>query len=374
MAPLPERLKEIEGLARKGETPKSTPRELLAWFDAQRRGVWIVHQIRKALEDLHLATVPDFQSAYIDEPIAFCLARKEPSTGSAEAQPTDGRPPATGDTPEPGAVPPGVSCVGISADPTHRIGRLASANRAPAYVSPDAALREAVTLMLAKDFSQLPVMTSLREVKGMISWRSIGSRFSMGSDGQAVRDFMEEHREVTKETSMFEAIALISKHDCVLVRDAEKRICGIVTTADLSDQFGQLSEPFLILGDIENCIRSFLDGRFTVEELGSVRDEGDTEREIGSVHDLTFGEYLRLIENPDRWDKLCLHVHRKVFTKQLDRVRVIRNEVVHFDPDGIAPDDLQTLREFAAFLHRLHRLGAQVAVARDTQLEGGPDA
>lgn len=51
------------------------------------------------------------------------------------------------------------------ADPTYRIGKLASATRRPLSVSPDAKLDEVVTHMLTNDFSQLPVMTSRREVK-----------------------------------------------------------------------------------------------------------------------------------------------------------------------------------------------------------------
>jgi hypothetical protein len=41
----------------------------------------------------------------------------------------------------------------------------------------------------------------------------------------------------------------------------------------------------------------------------------------------------------------------------LDQVRDIRNDVMHFDPDGIPPDDLERLREFARFLQRLQSIG-----------------
>jgi hypothetical protein len=34
----------------------------------------------------------------------------------------------------------------------------------------------------------------------------------------------------------------------------------------------------------------------------------------------------------------------------LKRVVRIRNDVMHFDPDGISPEELHTLREFARFL------------------------
>jgi predicted transcriptional regulator len=61
-------------------------------------------------------------------------------------------------------------------DPTYRIGRLEAAKRRPVSVAPDASVERAVTIMLSKDFSQLPVMTSERCVKGVISWSTIGHR------------------------------------------------------------------------------------------------------------------------------------------------------------------------------------------------------
>jgi hypothetical protein len=41
----------------------------------------------------------------------------------------------------------------------------------------------------------------------------------------------------------------------------------------------------------------------------------------------------------------------------LNKVREIRNDVMHFDPDGIPPADLEQLRDFAHFLQRLQIIG-----------------
>jgi hypothetical protein len=38
-------------------------------------------------------------------------------------------------------------------------------------------------------------------------------------------------------------------------------------------------------------------------------------------------------------------------------VRIIRNDVMHFDTDGIPLEDLEKLREFARFLRLLQRVG-----------------
>jgi hypothetical protein len=131
----------------------------------------------------------------------------------------------------------------------------------------------------------------------------------------------------------------------------------VVTSSDLSLQFQQLTEPFLLLGEIENHIRKTIGNRFSLEELRQAGDPSDTERLINEVVDLTFGEYIRLLENPENWSKLQSQVDRTTFVDLLDKVRMIRNDVMHFDPDGIPPEDLESLRNFARFLQRLHSLG-----------------
>jgi len=238
-------------------------------------------------------------------------------------------------------------------DPIYRISKLASSARKPLSVSPDTKLEEAVTHMLTNDFSQLPVMTRERDVKGIITWATIGSRLAMGKNCSVAREVMEQHQEIRSDASLFSAIGIIAEHQYVLVRGHDQKITGIVTASDLSLQFQQLAEPFLLLGEIENHVRQVISQRFTPTELESAKDPTDTKRVVTTVADLTYGEYIRLLENPERWDKLHITVDRKTCMEKFESVRRIRNDVMHFDPDGIPEKDLMTLREFARFLQRL---------------------
>ena len=45
-----------------------------------------------------------------------------------------------------------------------------------------------------------------------------------------------------------------------------------------------------------------------------------------------------------------LEVHPLVFIKQLDLIREIRNDIMHFDPEGITNDQKQALVNMAKFL------------------------
>lgn len=135
-------------------------------------------------------------------------------------------------------------------DPIYRISKLASATRKPLSVTPDTKLEEAVTHMLTNDFSQLPVMIGGRDVKGVITWTSIGSRLAMGKNCSVAREVMEQLHEISSDASLFSAINIIAEHQYVLVRGHDQKITGIVTASDLNLQFQQLAEPFLLLGEI----------------------------------------------------------------------------------------------------------------------------
>lgn len=143
----------------------------------------------------------------------------------------------------------------------------------------------------------------------------------------------------------------------MLVRAQDKKISGIITASDFNIQFRKLAEPFLLVGEIENGVRQILHGKFTKAELNAAKAPGDDEREIEGVADLTFGEYIRLVESEKRWKKLKLAIDRVEFVKRLDCIREIRNDVMHFDPDGLEDADLEKLREFAQFLKRLRDVG-----------------
>jgi len=358
------RLSEIAEQLKRGEKPEpETVRTLLNWFGAQRRGHYVAQRIKRLLRKNGLTTIPDFQYAYIDSLIGFDLSPSSETPVIHTLTPEEGvgkeLPPAGTVVFEPHVeeiLLPATTVGGAIDDPTYRIGRLPAANQALFKVTPNSTLGEAVTLMLSNNVSQLPVMPNERDVKGMVSWSSIGSRLAVDNKSESITHYMEKHYELSSDVSIFSAIGLIAEHDYVLVRDSERRISGIVTTSDLSFEFHQLGEPFLLIEEIENHIRGLVDGKFLPAELKGACDPSDTEREVADVSDLTFGEYVRLLEKPEHWDRLALPLDRRIFVDKLDAVRKIRNEVMHFNPDPFEGDELPTLRDFVQFLQRLREI------------------
>ena len=302
-------------------------RALLKWFGYERRGNYIVRVITNKLEALELLTEPDFTSANIDDEIAIEL--DSVAVGVVTASET-------------------------MRDPTVRIRVIDAALRKPTSVSPDAPLSEATTIMQMKDYSQLPVMQGDREVKGVISWKSIGSRYAMAGECAVVRQCLEPARETTLDTPLLDAISDISEHGYVLVRGEKRLITGIVTYSDIGNQLRDMAGPFLIIGEIEVHLRRLVHRKFTLEELRQSA-AGSEGRPINGSADLTLGNYCHLLQKPGNWGRLGLPVDRALFNERLQEVRNIRNDVMHFNLVDLEQDQKQTLQEFVRYLRELTR-------------------
>ncbi len=349
-----QRLSEISRQISDGKTPEPvTTREFLSWFGTKRRGSWKIQVIREHLAAAQLRTDPDFVSQWIDNPIEF---RRTTVSSIAESGIVE----ISGE----GTIRVESSGTGfvlganeveivVELDPAHAISRLKCANTSPLKVAPNAKLSDAYTEMLLNDYSQLPVMSGDRDVKGVISWQSIGARMAKGVSGDEVRHFMDSPQEIPASSSIFQAVPIVAQHHYVLVRAKDNKISGIITSADLSLQFKQLAEPFLVLSDIENNIRRLIRGKFTLDELRAVSVSADADRQIQRVDDLTFGDYVYLLGKPENWARLNVNISREKFCRELDAVREIRNDIMHFEPEPLDHVDLELLGKFSKFLSGL---------------------
>jgi CBS domain-containing protein len=235
-----------------------TVRDFLRHFGAERRGSAKTEAIRGILDSLEITTDPDFETTWIDGPIWLRLKEgvqttpADPVSNStdfdrdgvglkdivlegtpsavkqaeeqSESAPTSAEP----DTPKQSEA----TGSALVEDPTFRIGSLPAANRKLVVVNQGDSLTKAITLMLQYDFSQLPVMQSTREVKGVITWKSIGSKQAVGHNCCQVGDCREDARIIDSNRTLFDAISTIVEYGYVLVRDQhDRRITGCVFRA-----------------------------------------------------------------------------------------------------------------------------------------------
>lgn len=242
-------------------------------------------------------------------------------------------------------------------DPVPRVRVLAAATSGVVHINPTAPLQDAVTKMLLNDFSQLPVING-RKFVGVISWKSIGARMVLRAPHGLVKDCVEAAETISPDAPLLSAVDRVAADDYAVVQQRDGTVVGIVTASDFSVQFKSIAEPFLLIGEIERGVRDILGSRFSVEELRDVLSRAGHAWRGEGVDDLTVGEYIRLLQHPPAWEKLGLALDRVGFCDGLERVRSIRNRVMHFDPNVGTEGEVRYLREFAEFLRKLRNIGA----------------
>jgi predicted transcriptional regulator len=327
----------LEDAARRprGNLKRLSVRDLLGLWGAKRRGYWVVDRIERDLAKAGLITDPPFTKVWIDTPIDLIPVEQSPGT-------SDGPSSLRVFKSEPHEEEANVE-VGL------QVRSLKSASAGITDVGPDTDLLFAQSLMLRHDYSQLAVLSSPRDLRGAISWESI-AQARLKHDSPRTSDCIIRAQSVRLDDDLLPLIPLINDSGFVFVLADDKTVTGIVTPSDVTTEFQQIARPFFLMGEIERRLRQGLARRFTTEELAEMVDPSDESREVESVDDLTLGEYVRVLENPDRWKRMDWPADRRVFMTALREVREVRNEIIHFSPDPLEEERVEALRLFIRWL------------------------
>jgi len=350
--------KELKLAAQRAYGPEKTRpiklRILLSWFGAQRRGVQVASDIRSALKKVKLATEPDFMTANIEDRVRLV------PTGKVNVVATKPQLPNTTTKTENrvetvAPLADGKEPTLQLTDPTPRLGTVFG-GQAPVSVRRDDTIKRAMTIMLKHDYSQLPVMSSSKQVEGLISWKSIGKEVNVQNKGcEQVKDCIDTDVEILRwDRPLWEAIKTIADKDVVLIKDKTNDIVGIVTCYDLANQYHTLNEPFFLLGEIENNLRQLaVKADFPIATLEAAKDPKDTKRTVTGVDKLTFGELVRLLDSEQNWARIHLKLSRTAFLSDIRKIVKIRNDVMHFSPDPLDKASLKTLQDAAKMFRGL---------------------
>jgi predicted transcriptional regulator len=321
---------------------KITPKQILTQLQVRRRGWRVVEAVSQLLEKYELSCEPDFGTAWAYgeveiKPKPRVHAKTKKSEGIEEFDPT-----------------PRISMLRAA-----NLTQIKENNEGPGLISVtrETKLSTAITIMMNYKFSQLPILSG-RTVEGLISWRSIGHALALGRTCETVMDCKEDVLVLDDSTPLFEAANQILEKEVVLIKSKARGeiICGIITATDLGKQFITLAEPFLIIEQIENHLRKLLSGKFTKEQISKAIDPNDAGKDVNRLEDLNFGAYIRIVEKEENFNKLGLKIDRKMFIQQLNEVREIRNDVMHFDPDWVDNRELDLLRQTANFLASINSI------------------
>lgn len=316
----------------------ATPTEIVNLYGYSKRSPRIVNEVNLLLENKGLIIEPDFENTYCYSPVIIKLNRDEKELEDKIEEP-------------------------ITHDPVPRLSRLKSANLYDAIsetsklitVNRETTIKEAVTLMMQNNYSQLPIVANKgRKLEGIISWRSIGKAISMNRNPQRVFDCREDLEPVKLDLPLLEVMDKVQRDEVVVVKNREEIICGIVTASDIAEEFKRHAEAFFLIEQIEKQIRHLLKDCL-IHDILVCLDAEKLDKDVNDIYDLSFGHYVLALERDDFFEKLNLGIEKSVFVKGLHDVRLIRNDVMHFSPDPMCSEDIEKLGNFAKFLMDLNR-------------------
>jgi hypothetical protein len=196
-------------------------------------------------------------------------------------------------------------------------------------------------------------MTGPTELRGWVSWASIAQVWIIGRSSITLKDVAKKYpRVVYAEQDLLGEIDVIYESDFAFVRDGEECICGIITTADLTSQFRELTAPFFQLGEIERRLRRCLEPVFPIEEIRKVAKNSKLE----SVEDMTYRQYCKLLEDDPRWQRMGWKLDRELFVGLLDEARMVRNQIMHFGARPLTETQKQQVNVLLNFMRHLDTL------------------
>lgn len=319
-----------------------TVRDLLAYWDERSRNPDIDEEVEADLSNYGLITDPHFTTVGLGDRVALRRVTELRATA-------DGRPRSTEFVTDAEAMEP--SAKGMEAQTTVRrvsVGSLPSALGGIESVKPSSSIIEAITRMAINDYSQLAVKTPDGDLAGAVSWRSIARARNIDPDcSLSAATFAP--RVFAHSSDLIETLPVLDDDDFFLVTGPKDEISGIVTTADVVRAYKQLASPFLLVGEIDQMLRRIIEITFDSETIISACDPQGT-RKLTSVTQLTIGDYQRILQNPVRWGDLDWKLDRNVFCQQLDEVRKLRNQVMHFNADPLPESIIRMLQSFITLL------------------------
>lgn len=326
-------------------------RDFLAVWGFQRRYAAAVEHIENDLEARGLVTVPPFTEGSLESQIAVLAGGAEPDetgssaftrfTGTASGSFNLSQFPAEGQLVE----EPQAQTV------AYRVSNLDSANQMPVFVRTGDSLDYAMTIMVHRAYSQLPVLDEDGRLQGVVSWESIG-RARVADRDASLEAATVRGLEADRSDDLLDWIDTVQQSGYVVVRDHDHKVCGLVTAADLTGQFGTRVRPFVLVEEIEQRLRRVIDRCIPIERIRAVVRSRRANR-VHSAADLTFGAYGHLLRDAENWADLGWAIDQQYFLTALEECRQFRNNLMHFSPDPITKDQLSPAQGLLELLRAL---------------------
>jgi CBS domain-containing protein len=203
-------------------------------------------------------------------------------------------------------------------------------------------VRDALSLMVKNDFSQLPIIDERGNLSGIITEQSIISTYFHTVGAVSIPELGVSHCQtkaftIQEDSDIFEALDILKNVYSIVIVDHNKPI-GILTAHDTTHFFRDISEGLILVEDIEVTLRQYIESVFPDTRSRDAAlhrafraDKLDPTRPAKEYDELSFRDHVQLIITDHNWDKFSQYLEPKdMFIQLMTQVGQIRNQLAHF--------------------------------------------
>jgi len=227
----------------------------------------------------------------------------------------------------------------------HRINRLLPDSQKVLTVPGEMLASKALGIMRKHGYSQVPVVVGA-EVLGLFSYRSFSEavlsistskRNPKNTFSDLIVEECLEKPEFARVTDEFKYwFDTLDKQDAVLVGEPY-RLQGIVTPMDVLRYLYNVASPFVLVAEIELCLRALMRHVVSDEKLAecaktSLAECYTPERLPRILEEMTFHDYVQIIRDGRNWPffEPVFKGSRERTRAKLEAMGDLRNRVFHF--------------------------------------------
>lgn len=201
---------------------------------------------------------------------------------------------------------------------------------------------DALRLMMANDYSQLPIVDDNEELVGMITSDSIARALNLLGlkvSQLKVSNTLQVVRQYRLDSDLSDLLEGLRDAYAVPVVDNFNRVIGIVTNYDTAAFFRSRAEDMMDVEDVENMLKDCLridliavQGQLDDSEL---KEKISNEKGVKSFDRMSFNDFIILFLHAARWPRIseCVDLHKEACRRMLEDVRDVRNDLFHFRTD-----------------------------------------
>lgn len=230
------------------------------------------------------------------------------------------------------------------AAPLQSLARIVGGRKPPVCTEPGTPLREALRIMIENRFGQLPVIDEHGHLLGMLSQQSI-LRTYYHTDGVVdlldlpVLHCTESVTVLHMDDDLFKAAnVLIQSGEYAPVVVEDDKPVGLLTGKDMTHFFRSLFEGIILIERIETRLRGYTTSAFpdpAALNEAAMRVFGPSPKKpefaARSPSYFTFADRMLFMSDDDVWPAYAQALgSREVFMVLMDRVRRVRNTLMHF--------------------------------------------